>query len=63
MLSTGTGLAPFMSIAEDPAIYERFEKIILVHGCRFITELAYADEIANALPNDELVGEEIRQKL
>ena len=63
LLSTGTGLAPFMSIAKDPQVYERFEKIILVHGCRFIAELAYADEIANALPNDELLGEEIKQKL
>ncbi|WP_373505523.1 ferredoxin--NADP reductase [Aestuariivirga sp.] len=63
MLGTGTGLAPFMSLAKDPAVYERFDKIVLVHGCRTAAELAYADEIENKLPNDELLGEEIRAKL
>jgi len=52
-----------MSLVKDPAVYERFEKVILVHGCRTAAELAYADEIENQLPNDELLGEEIRAKL
>ena len=30
LLSTGTGIAPFLSITKDPEIYEQFEKII--HG-------------------------------
>ena len=34
MLSTGTGLAPFMSIIRDPETYEKFEQVILVHGVR-----------------------------
>lgn len=34
MLSTGTGLAPFMSLIQDPEVYERFEKVVLVHGVR-----------------------------
>jgi ferredoxin--NADP+ reductase len=63
LLGTGTGLAPFMSLVKDPAVYERFEKVILVHGCRTAAELAYADEIENQLPNDELLGEDIRAKL
>jgi ferredoxin--NADP+ reductase len=63
LLGTGTGLAPFMSLVKDPAVYERFDKVVLVHGCRFRAELAYADEIENRLPNDELLGEEIRAKL
>src|SRR6476646_6382930 len=63
LLGTGTGLAPFLSLVKDPAVYERFEKVILVHGCRTIAELAYADEIENRLPNDEMLGEEIRAKL
>lgn len=62
LLSTGTGLAPFMSIVKDPLVYERFEQVILAHGVRFIADLAYADEIATALPQDELVGEDIRKK-
>ncbi len=63
LLGTGTGLAPFMSLVKDPAVYERFEKVVLVHGVRYRAELAYADEIENKLPNDELLGEEIRAKL
>jgi ferredoxin/flavodoxin---NADP+ reductase len=38
MMSTGTGLAPFMSIVRDPATYERFEQVILVHGVREVDE-------------------------
>jgi ferredoxin--NADP+ reductase len=34
LFSTGTGLAPFMSIIRDPESYEKFEQIILVHGVR-----------------------------
>src|SRR5690625_7133747 len=39
LLATGTGLAPFLSIIKDPELYERFDKIVLVHGCRFIQDL------------------------
>lgn len=63
LLSTGTGLAPFMSIIKDPEVYDRFEKIILVHGVRFISELAYHDYLTHELPNDEYLGELVRDKL
>jgi ferredoxin--NADP+ reductase len=63
LLSTGTGLAPFMSIIRDPETYERFETIVLVHGCRQIAELAYGERITGELPNDELIGELVRTKL
>ncbi len=43
LLSTGTGLAPFMSIIRDPETYEKFEQIVLVHGVRQADELAYHD--------------------
>ena len=43
MLSTGTGLAPFMSLVQDPETYERFEKVVLIHGVRRVSELAYTD--------------------
>ncbi len=45
LLSTGTGLAPFMSVIRDPETYERFEQIILVHGVREVEELAYHDDL------------------
>jgi ferredoxin/flavodoxin---NADP+ reductase len=32
LLCTGTGVAPFASIARDPETYERFESVALVHG-------------------------------
>jgi ferredoxin--NADP+ reductase len=63
MFATGTGLAPFMSLIRDPETYERFEKIVLVHGVRVVSELAYADYIRDELPAHELLGEEIAQKL
>lgn len=63
LLGTGTGLAPFMSIIKDPETYERFEKVILVHGVRFVSELAYAEFIENELPNNEFFGEIVRDKL
>ena len=63
LLSTGTGLAPFMSIIRDPFIYESFEKIILVHGTRWRSELAYQHEIEQVLPANPYFGEEVREKL
>jgi ferredoxin/flavodoxin---NADP+ reductase len=63
LLATGTGLAPFMSLIRDPEVYERFEKVVLVHGCRQIAELAYGETITQALPDDEYLGELIREKL
>jgi ferredoxin--NADP+ reductase len=63
LIGTGTGLAPFMSIIKDPEVYEQFEKIILVHGVRYISELAYSDFIKNELPQHEYFGEFVRSKL
>lgn len=63
LLGTGTGLAPFMSIIRDPETYEKFEKVVLVHGCRIVSELAYGDRIIGELPTDDYIGEAIRSKL
>lgn len=63
LLSTGTGLAPFLSIIRDPETYERFEKVILVHGVRQVSDLAYHDYLTQELPNHELLGELVREKL
>ena len=57
MLSTGTGMAPFLSVLRDPETYERFEKVILVHGVRQVNELAYHDYLTQELPQHELLGE------
>jgi ferredoxin--NADP+ reductase len=63
LLSTGTGLAPFLSIIKDPDVYENFEKVILVHGCRYINELTYENLITHELQNNEFFGDEVREKL
>jgi ferredoxin--NADP+ reductase len=63
LLGTGTGLAPFASIIQDPDVYERFEQIVLVHGCRFVAELAYGEELVARLRDNELIGEMVREKL
>jgi len=63
LLGTGTGLAPFLSLIKDPETYERFTRVIVVHGCRWARELAYGDFITDALPNDEFVGDIARDKL
>ncbi len=57
LLGTGTGLAPYLSLVKDPETYERFERVILVHGVRFTADLAYSDFLSRDLPNDELIGE------
>jgi len=62
-LSTGTGLAPFMSIIRDPETYAQYDKVILTHGVRNVSELAYADLITKELPSNEYFGEDVREKL
>ena len=61
LIATGTGLAPFLSIVRDPAIYENFDRVVLTHGCRYIEELAYQDIIMEHLPNNEYFGEVVRE--
>jgi ferredoxin--NADP+ reductase len=63
LLSTGTGLAPFLSIIRDPETFERFEQVILVHGVRQVDELAYHDYITEHLPKHEFLGEMVAGKL
>ncbi len=63
LLSTGTGLAPFLSVVRDPATYERFERVILVHGVREIEELAYHEYLTEHLPAHEVLGEMVASQL
>jgi len=63
LLATGTGLAPFMSIVRDPATYEKFEQIILVHGVRVVDELAYHDLLVEHLPSHEFLGDMVSSQM
>ncbi|MDB5701257.1 MAG: ferredoxin--NADP reductase [Sphingomonadales bacterium] len=63
LLSTGTGLAPFLSIVRDPEIYDRFSQIILVHSVRIVSDLAYREELSDLLASDPLVDEQAQVQL
>jgi ferredoxin/flavodoxin---NADP+ reductase len=63
LLSTGTGLAPFLSVIKDPETYERFERVVLCHGVREVADLAYRDYIERELPQLEYLGEIIGKGL
>ena len=56
LLSTGTGLAPFASLIKDPDVYENYETIVLAHGCRQVSELAYGEHLVDGLRNHEFFG-------
>lgn len=63
LLATGTGLAPFASILQDPAIWEAYETVVMMHGCREVAELAYGQRLVRTLPENEYFGELVRDKL
>jgi ferredoxin/flavodoxin---NADP+ reductase len=63
MLSTGTGIAPFVSIIRDPETYEKFETLILTHTCRTVGELKYGFDSVAAAKDDPLVGQDAQKRL
>lgn len=56
MLSSGTGIAPFLSILSDPGAWERFEHLIIVHSVRQANALVYRDEIVTLAQGDPPSG-------
>ena len=63
MLGTGTGLAPWLSLARDPEVYDRFEQVIVTHTVRGIADLNYRQMFEQDLAADEILGEMIGDKL
>ena len=63
MLGTGTGLAPWLSLARDPEVYERFDEVIVTHTVREVADLNYRELLETGLEQDELLGELIAPKL
>ena len=45
LLSTGTGIAPFLSMLRTEAPWKRFREIVLVHAVRRANELVYREMI------------------
>jgi ferredoxin--NADP+ reductase len=63
LFASGTGLAPFLSLIRDPDVYERFEKVVLVHGVRRIQDLAYREFLTTGVREDPLLSEMIGDRL
>lgn len=63
LISSGTGIAPFMSIVQDPETYNKFEKIILCHSVRYTSELVYRSLLTEDLAENEFFGNEVSDKL
>ena len=61
LLSTGTGLAPFISIMYDFHIWEQYEKVILVHCAREKEELTY-QELINSFYTHEYYADMVKDK-
>ena len=57
LLSTGTGAAPFMSVIKDPETYERFDRVVFVHGVRWARETAVVKHRIEELKAHEVLGE------
>ena len=63
MLGTGTGLAPWLSLARDPEVYDRFDDVVVTHTVREVADLNYNELLSGALAQDEILGEIIGPKL
>src|SRR5712664_1089453 len=46
LISTGTGIAPFLSILRTAAPWQRFKNVVVVHAVRYARELAYRELVA-----------------
>jgi len=63
MLGTGTGLAPWLSLARDPDVYERFDEVIVTHTVREVADLNYREMLERGLAEDPDLGELVAPKL
>lgn len=63
LLSSGTGLAPFLSLIRDPDIYERYDRVIVVHSVRQASDLAFRGEMEAGLRDDPLVSDQAAEQL
>ncbi len=45
LLATGTGLAPYIAMMREETIWQRHKNVVLVHGVRYATDLAYQKEL------------------
>ena len=63
LIGTGTGLAPWLSVARDPDTYSRFGHVVVCHTVRHVADLTYRDFLTAGIHDDPLIGEEARAQL
>lgn len=63
LIGTGTGLAPWLSVARDPDTYSRFGQVIVCHTVRNVADLAYRDFFSAGIHEDPLIGDEAKAQL
>jgi ferredoxin--NADP+ reductase len=54
LLSTGTGIAPFLSMLRTEAPWQRYRNVVLVHAVRLAKELVYRDLVAQIVREHRL---------
>jgi len=57
LISTGTGVGPFLSILKTEGPWQRFRQVVLVHAVRHAEELTYRDSVSRLLGEH---GEQMR---
>ena len=63
LIGTGTGLAPWLSVARDPDTYSRFGQVIVCHTVRNVADLTYRDFFTSGIHDDPLIGDEAKAQL
>jgi len=63
LIGTGTGLAPWLSVARDPDTYSRFGHVVVCHTVRHAADLTYRDFLTSGIHDDPLIGEEAKAQL
>ncbi|MGV8929939.1 MAG: ferredoxin--NADP reductase [Brevundimonas sp.] len=63
LIGTGTGLAPWISVARDPDTYSRFRQVVVCHTVRNVADLSYRDFFTSGIHDDPLIGDEAKAQL
>jgi len=63
LIGTGTGLAPWLSVARDPETYSRFGHVYVIHTVLSVADLAYRDFFTREIHDDPLIGDEAKAQL
>ncbi len=45
LMATGTGVAPYIAMLREKTIWDKYQRVILVHGVRYPADLAYQIEL------------------